>query len=119
MGQSPLLRASPSQNKLRGDLPLSIIRLIARGCEVALSGDEMAFSLPANLGELGGDVRQLDLRGSSLIGSVPASLARLTNLRRLELANNDGLGGAALAKQERALSLLGNHPTPPAQARFR
>ena len=75
-------------------MPLPIIGLIARGCEVELSGESMAFHLPDNLGQLGESVQQLDLSGASLVGALPASIARLTRLRRLELSSNDGLEGA-------------------------
>ena len=90
---------------LSGDLPLPIMRLIARGCEVALSGDKMAFTLPSELGQIGSKVHQLDLRHCSIVGTVPASLAQLTNLRRLELANNDSLGGAWSPRLSRARPL--------------
>jgi hypothetical protein len=51
-----------------GELPLRIIRMKVKGCEMILSGNT-GFTLPNDLGELGDDVTELDLSGCSLIGA--------------------------------------------------
>ena len=50
-----------------GELPLEIIRMQAKGVEVFLSGNA-GFTLPSNIGELGGDITKLDLSDCSLTG---------------------------------------------------
>ena len=52
-----------------GELPLELIRMKAKGCDVKLGGNEPGFSLPSNIDELGDDVTKLDLRLCSLQGS--------------------------------------------------
>lgn len=51
-----------------GELPLEIIRLKMKGVVVSLSHNT-GFTLPANIGELGEDLRELDLANCSLIGA--------------------------------------------------
>ena len=51
-----------------GELPLSIGRLKAKGCEVNLDGNQ-GFTIPSNMGELGDDIVELDLSECSLQGS--------------------------------------------------
>ena len=50
-----------------GELPLEIIRMKAKGVEVSLSRNA-GFTLPSNIGELGGDITKLDLSNCSLTG---------------------------------------------------
>ena len=50
-----------------GELPLEIIRMKAKGVQVDLSRNA-GFTLPSNIGELGGDITKLDLSNCSLIG---------------------------------------------------
>ena len=52
-----------------GELPLELIRMKAKGCEVALSRNDPGFTLPSNIGELGDDITTLDLRNCSLRGA--------------------------------------------------
>ena len=49
-------------------LPLEIIRMKAKGCDVSLYGNKPGFTLPSNIGELGNDIVKLDLSGCSLQG---------------------------------------------------
>ena len=49
-------------------LPLEIIRMKAKGCDVDLSGNKPGFTLPSNIGELGDDIVELDLSQCSLQG---------------------------------------------------
>ena len=103
-------------------LPLEIIRLKAKGCDVKLYANTPGFTLPSNIGELGDDIVNLDLSGSSLrgitrsvfkpryateanrrfltrspfprcAGAIPESIGNLTNLRTLFLQGNK-LSGA-------------------------
>ena len=50
-----------------GELPIEIIRMKAKGVEVDLSRNA-GFTLPSNIGELGGDITKLDLSNCSLTG---------------------------------------------------
>ena len=50
-----------------GELPIEIIRMKAKGVEVSLSRNA-GFTLPSNIGELGGDITKLDLSSCSLTG---------------------------------------------------
>ena len=50
-----------------GELPLEIIRMKAKGVQVDLSLNA-GFTLPSNIGELGGDITKLDLSECSLTG---------------------------------------------------
>ena len=50
-----------------GELPLELIRMKAKGCEVELRYNK-GFTLPNNIGELGDDITQLDLSFCSLQG---------------------------------------------------
>ena len=52
-----------------GELPLELIRMKAKGCQVEL-GNNKGFTLPSNIGELGDDITQLDLSGCSLHGAL-------------------------------------------------
>ena len=49
-------------------LPLEIIRMKAKGCDVVLYGNTPGFTLPSNIGELGDDIVKLDLSRCSLRG---------------------------------------------------
>ena len=49
-------------------LPLEIIRMKAKGCDVNLYGNKPGFTLPSNIGELGDDIVELDLSRCSLQG---------------------------------------------------
>ena len=44
-----------------GELPLELIRMKAKGCEIKLSGNKPGFTLPSNIGELGDRIVKLDL----------------------------------------------------------
>ena len=52
-----------------GELPLAIIRMKVKGCDVNLDGNE-DFTLPTNIGELGDDITKLDSSNCSLQGAV-------------------------------------------------
>ena len=52
-----------------GELPLEIIRMKAKGVQVFLSRNA-GFTLPSNIGELGGDITKLDLAYCSLTGPL-------------------------------------------------
>ena len=52
-----------------GELPLEIIRMKAKGCEVSLDYNNPGFTLPSNIGELGDDITELDLSVCSLQGA--------------------------------------------------
>ena len=52
-----------------GELPLELIRMKAKGCEVKLNSNQPGFTLPSNIGELGDDITELDLSGCSLRGA--------------------------------------------------
>ena len=54
---------------LAGELPLEIIRMKAKGCEVVLHSNP-GFTLPSNIGELGDDITKLDLTDCSLHGAL-------------------------------------------------
>ena len=51
-----------------GELPLEIIRMKAKGCDVDLSHNKPGFTLPSNIGELGDDIVELDLSECLLQG---------------------------------------------------
>ena len=52
-----------------GELPLELIRMKAKGCEIKLYGNEPGFTLPSNIGELGDDIAELSLSDCSLGGA--------------------------------------------------
>ena len=69
----------------KGELPLEVIRMKAKGI-VSMpysdgSGnglsDNKGFTLPANIGELGDDITTLDLRYCSLTGPLSTRSERL------------------------------------------
>ena len=74
-------------NKLTGELPLTLIRMKARGCDVALAGN-YGLTLPPNIDELGDDILELDLSCCSLIGTVPEAIGKLVRLTYLGLDDN-------------------------------
>ena len=51
-----------------GELPLELIRMKAKGCNVSLIGNKPGFTLPSNIGELGDDITKLVLDNCSLQG---------------------------------------------------
>ena len=53
-------------------LPLEIIRMKAKGCDVNLRDNKPGFTLPSNIGELGDDIVELDLCSCSLHGTCGA-----------------------------------------------
>ena len=53
-----------------GELPLEIIRMKAKGCKVDLGDNNPGFTLPSNIGELGDDITELNLRQCSLHGAL-------------------------------------------------
>lgn len=77
---------------LFGVMPLSVLRLHLDGCRVEVDG-EPRFTLPADLGDLGGAVEKLDLASWPLIGRIPESIAACGNLRRLDIRGCPGLNG--------------------------
>ena len=52
-----------------GELPLELIRMKIRGCKVDLSNNK-GFTLPSNIGELSGEITELNLSACSLTGAV-------------------------------------------------
>ena len=52
-----------------GELPRAIIRMKAKGVDVSLFGNT-GFTLPANIGELGDEITELNLNDCSLTGAV-------------------------------------------------
>lgn len=74
-----------SRNKLDGELPLELIRRKVDGLDVGLK-DNLGFTLPRNLGDLGADVTCLDLTDCSLRGTIPRSILELSQLKILRLA---------------------------------
>ena len=60
------------------ELPLEIIRMKAKGIipELGLSNNK-GFTLPANIGELGDDITELDLSRCSLTGPLRIRTGRL------------------------------------------
>jgi hypothetical protein len=73
-------------NSLSGELPLDVIRLKVRDCDVTLSKND-GFSLPENVGELVDEVEEMDLSDCSL--TDVANISLLTKLQWLNLARND------------------------------
>ena len=63
----PFNKASFEMRSRTGELPLEIIRMKAKGCSVLL--DRKGFMLPSNIGELGDDIVELDLRECPLRGT--------------------------------------------------
>ena len=55
-----------------GVLPLEIIRMKAKGCDVHFAGNKSSFTLPSNIGELGDRIVKLDLDSCSLHGTCGA-----------------------------------------------
>ena len=51
-----------------GELPLELIRMKARGCDVSLE-ENGGFTLPSSIGELDDDITKLDLSSCSLAGA--------------------------------------------------
>ena len=71
-----------------GELPVEIIRLKAKGViphddaygvGCGLGGNK-GFTLPSNIGELGDDITELNLRNCSLTGSLSTRTERLRSL---------------------------------------
>ena len=67
----------PRRSELRsqsctGELPLALIRMKAKGCEIKLSGNK-GFTLPSNIGELGDDIAKLDFYNCSLRGKFASA----------------------------------------------
>ena len=57
----------------KGELPLEIIRMKAKGIipQLGLNGNcNKGFALPLNIGELGDDITKLDLSNCSLTGPL-------------------------------------------------
>ena len=96
-----------------GELPLELIRMKAKGCEVQLSNNDPGFTLPSNIGELGDDTTELDLSDCSLqgpcitshtqtltsahAGTIPECIDNLTNLQSLDLRYNQLQGAFCVA----------------------
>ena len=58
------------------ELPLEIIRMKANGVDVALD-QNMGFTLPSNIGELGDDITELNLSSCSLTGRLNTRSERI------------------------------------------
>ena len=52
-----------------GELPLEIITMKAKGCDVFLGDNDPGFTLPSNIGELGDEITELNLSNCSLRGA--------------------------------------------------
>jgi hypothetical protein len=74
-------------NKLGGELPLSVIEMKSRGVAISLSWNNPGFSLPSNMGELRG-LTQLDLSYCSLTGEISQEISLLVSLEKLLLNIN-------------------------------
>ena len=59
-------------NFCAGELPLALIRMKAKGCDMRLEGNK-GFTLPSNIGELGDDITKLDLSDCSLEGKFASA----------------------------------------------
>ena len=57
------------QTTRTGELPLELIRMKCKGCQVELAGNNPGFTLPSNIGELGDSIVSLNLSQCSLRGS--------------------------------------------------
>ena len=69
-----------------GELPLELIRMKAKGCEVELSENEPGFTLPSNIGEIGDDITELELRDCSLHGAFVVRVLNQTYTKTHEFA---------------------------------
>ena len=63
-----LLKLDLTGNKLSGELPLYVIQLKAKGCDMKLYGNDPGFFLPKDLSALDDSISQLDLSRCSLHG---------------------------------------------------
>lgn len=75
-----------ANNALKGEMPLSLIRLKISGCKVFTAKNELR--LPSNIGLLGDAVEVLDLSECGLSGPVPESLGQCCGLKELYLNDN-------------------------------
>jgi len=106
---------------LDGVLPCSVIRIKALGrCKVSINNIRDGLRLPDNLGDLGDDVKVLDLEASSLTGGIPESIGKLTKIRVINLSNNELRGPVPSSLRNcyalRELQLHGNMLTVPKDA---
>ena len=81
-----------------GELPLELIRMKAKGCEVFLFGNK-GFTLPSNIGELGDDITELDLSECSLRGTgapgIPRTRSELNESRVQDPSRSSSFAGSS------------------------
>jgi Leucine-rich repeat (LRR) protein len=80
-----------AQNELTGEFPLSLVRHKAKGCSMYLAKNT-GFTLPENIGDLGGEFAVLNLSECSITGAIPISIGEMYSLEELYLSNNQMSG---------------------------
>ena len=78
-------------NQLEGPLPLRLVLMKLRGCQLYLEHNK-ALSLPPDIGKCGADFLKLNFAECGLVGDLPASLGDLASLELLSLGDNGFAG---------------------------
>jgi len=111
-----LLKLDLTGNKLSGELPLYVIQLKAKGCDMKLYGNDPGFFLPKDLSALDDSISQLDLSRCSLHGWAfsrainccdPSVYSCSSRLRRYPPQNTFEFARNYQARRER---ILWTHP---------
>ena len=78
-------------NQLEGPLPLRLVVMKLKGCQLYLEHNK-ALSLPPDIGKAGADFRKLNFSECGLVGDLPESLGDLAALELLSLGDNGFAG---------------------------
>jgi hypothetical protein len=76
-----------------GELPLSIGRLKANGCDVSLNGNK-GFTLSTDISDVL-NAKKLDYSNCCLTGELPKELGKLVNLTVFDISHNEIQGTCA------------------------
>lgn len=82
---------SLSDNELEGSIPEEMYSLESL-ISLILSNNNLSSMLSVNIGQLGGNLKELDVRGNLLSGSLPKEIGFLSSLVKLDLSQNSFSG---------------------------
>lgn len=112
LGALPRVRAlNLAGNALTGEIPLAFLRWKFVEKRTVELRQNRGLTLPADIGDLGTSVTDIDLSDHNLRGGLPKGLGKLVNLRVLNLSDNCQYGKDVYGRPDRTKPIHDDGPT--------